>query len=208
MIPLKMIGENPYKLKPAKKPTKKIRVGLAQLNSSFSDQCYLPLSIGTLQAYAQEHLVYADDYEFLMPIYTFMPINQAVEILIEADIVGFSVYVWNFENSLAIARELKRLKPNIIIVFGGPHVPDGKKQFRRVKTSNQRVQSLEQEKMSITERFHRKYPFINIACHGEGEKIFKIILELMAIRKAFPCRMLKTQNPTHLKLLRYSRKQD
>ena len=181
MIPLKMIGENPYKLKPAKKPTKKIRVGLAQLNSSFSDQCYLPLSIGTLQAYAQEHLVYADDYEFLMPIYTFMPINQAVEILIEADIVGFSVYVWNFENSLAIARELKRLKPNIIIVFGGPHVPDGKKQFRRVKTSNQRVQSLEQEKMSITERFHRKYPFINIACHGEGEKIFKIILERMAI---------------------------
>src|SRR3989338_4382420 len=69
------------------RPTKKIRVGLVQLNSSFSGQYYLPLSAGMLQAYAQKYLAYAEDYDFTMPIYKFLRIEEASEMLSDCDIV-------------------------------------------------------------------------------------------------------------------------
>lgn len=180
IISLKDTTESSLALK-ARKPDKKIKIGLVQLNNSFSDQCYLPLSVGMLQAYAQKHLAYSEDYEFLVPIYTLMPIKEASEFLSDADIVGFSTYMWNFENSLAIARELKRRKPSVIVVFGGPQVPDSKKQFRRVRTVDLSPEELLRKRMNFTEDFHRINPFIDIAVHGEGERVFKIILEQMAL---------------------------
>ena len=36
------------------------------------------------------------------------------------DIVGFSIYVWSTECMVAVAREIKRKRPNCMIVFGGP----------------------------------------------------------------------------------------
>ncbi len=163
------------------RPTQKIKVGLVQLGNSFSGQCYLPLSAGMLQAYAQKHLTYVENYEFLMPLYTFLPVPEAADRLTDADIVGFSVYVWNFENSLAIARELKQRKPETVIVFGGPQVPDSYKQFRRTRTVNLNPDELQRKRIHFTEDFHRVHPFIDIACHGEGERAFKMILEQMVI---------------------------
>ena len=62
-------------------------------------------------------------YEFLTPLYKRVRIADAVDALKDADLVGFSSYVWNGRISLEIARRLKALKPGIVIVFGGPHVP-------------------------------------------------------------------------------------
>src|SRR5205823_1484705 len=40
-------------------------------------------------------------------------------------LVGFTCYVWNIERTLWIARELKRLRPEVRIVLGGPEItPD------------------------------------------------------------------------------------
>src|SRR6516162_8859893 len=40
-------------------------------------------------------------------------------------LVGFTCYVWNIERTLWIARELKRLRPRVRIVLGGPEItPD------------------------------------------------------------------------------------
>ena len=40
-------------------------------------------------------------------------------------LVGFTCYVWNIERTLWIARELKRLRPGVGIVLGGPEItPD------------------------------------------------------------------------------------
>ncbi len=72
--------------------------------------------------------------------------------MLDADIVGFSCYVWNAQTSLRIARELKRQKPQVLIVFGGPHVPDQ------------------------SESFLRGNPFVDVACHGEGETVFTSLL--------------------------------
>jgi len=136
-----------------------IKVGSVQINNSFSGQNYYPYSVGLLQAYAQKYLKEPDRYVFLLPIYNRLKIEEAIDHLANADIVLFSVYVWNFRLSLKIAEELKSRYPEIFIVFGGPHVPD------------------------IANEFMKKYPFIDIAAHKEGERIIVPLLENYDKRK-------------------------
>ena len=133
--------------------TSRVKVGLVQINNSFSNQNYLPLSVGMLQAYAQKHLRDASGYEFLLPIYARTAVDAALEQLDGSDVVFFSVYVWNFRISLEVARRFKAKYPESTVVFGGPHVPD-------------RV-----------EGFLRAHRFIDVACHGEGEVSATSLLE-------------------------------
>src|SRR5207245_1794121 len=44
---------------------RKLRIGLLQINNSFSGQNYLPLAVGMLQAYAQKYVRQPEQYEFL-----------------------------------------------------------------------------------------------------------------------------------------------
>jgi len=142
----------------AKENSQKVKVGLVQINNSFSSQSYLPYSVGLLQAYVEKHAKDPDRYEFVTPIYARVPVKQAVEQLSGADVVGFSTYVWNIRISLEIARTIKQLKPDTLIVLGGPQVPDK------------------------AEEFLRNNPFVDIACHGEGEQIFHDILESFPVK--------------------------
>lgn len=127
-------------------------VGLVQINNSFSGQNYLPYAVGMLEAYARRHLPDADRFEFRAPVYRRLGIGKAVAQLEGCDVVGFSVYVWNYEISLEIARQLRDLDPNVLILFGGPHVPDEAKDF------------MEENRC------------IDIAVHGEGEQTFTEVL--------------------------------
>jgi radical SAM superfamily enzyme YgiQ (UPF0313 family) len=130
-----------------------MQIGLVQINNSFSGQNYLPYSVGLLQAYIEKNAPDPGQYEFLLPIYCRDSVQSMVDHLLEADIVGFSTYVWNINVSLETARRLKKLKPEILIVFGGPQVPDR------------------------SEEFAREHYFIDLLCHGEGESVFLDILE-------------------------------
>jgi radical SAM superfamily enzyme YgiQ (UPF0313 family) len=140
-------------LAPAVENTSPVRVGLVQINNSFSGQNYLPYSAGLLQAYAQQKARHPERYQFQLPIYSRIPVARAVEQLRDADVVGFSTYVWNVRVSLEIARRLKALNPRTLVVFGGPQVPDR------------------------AEAFLREHPFVDLAVHGEGEAVFLSILE-------------------------------
>jgi hypothetical protein len=135
-----------------------IKVGLVQINNSFSGQSYLPYSVGLLEAYARRHAKDPDAFEFLLPVFNRVKVDAAVEHLLAADVVGISLYVWNERLSLEIARRLKSRKPGIVIVVGGPQMPDR------------------------SEPFLRKHSFIDIACHGEGEQTFVDILERLPSR--------------------------
>lgn len=135
-----------------------VRVGLVQINNSFSGQNYLPYSVGLLQGYVHQHAPNPHQYEFLPPVYKRMAVKHAVARLRGADVVGFSAYVWNFRLSLEIARRLKEEQPGVLIVFGGPHVPDR------------------------AEAFLRENPFVDVACHGEGERVFLDLLECVPRR--------------------------
>lgn len=131
----------------------KIKLGMVQINNSFSGQNYFPYSLGYLQGYAQKHLENISNFEFLLPIYKRIPVKVAVERLLPADMVFFSTYVWNIRISLEIARRVKQRKPDTIIVFGGMQVPN------------------------MVEPFLRNNVFVDIVCHGEGEIPFRSILE-------------------------------
>lgn len=131
-------------------------IGLVQINNSFSGQNYLPYSVACLQSYARKNLPEPGKFRFLPMIYKRMPIREIVSRLSGADIVGFSTYVWNAQISLEAARRLKEANPRVVIVFGGPHVPDS------------------------PEEFLRQNRFIDVAVHNEGERTFLEIL------KAFP----------------------
>src|SRR3984893_19517205 len=105
-------------------PASAMKVGLVQINNSFSGQNYLPYSVALLQTYVQKMSADPGRYAFLPPLYKRVRIADAVESLKNADLVGFSTYVWDGRISLEIARRLKAAKPGIVIVFGGPHGPD------------------------------------------------------------------------------------
>lgn len=130
-----------------------LTVGLVQINNSFSGQNYLPYSIACLEGYVHACAPKPDRYRFLPHIYKRMPIQDIVDHLLDADVVGFSTYVWNAQISLETARRLKKVRPATVIVFGGPQVPDH------------------------PEAFLRAHPFIDVAVHNEGEATFLNLLE-------------------------------
>lgn len=130
-----------------------VKIGLVQINNSFSGQNYLPYSVACLESYVRSRAPWPDRYAFLLPIYRRMPIRSIVDHLAEADVAGFSTYVWNAEISLEAARRLKARRPDILIVFGGPQVPDQ------------------------PEAFLRAHPFIDVVVHNEGEQTFLSLLE-------------------------------
>src|SRR3989344_3126335 len=184
---LKVIQPNespPYPVA-TRPPSRVIKIGQVQLNTSFTNQYYFPLAAGMLQAYAKKHLRFADHYEFIEMIYRFpknrKEIDGTCERLSGCDLVGFSNYVWGEQHSLALARGYKQRNPDGIVVFGGPQVPDSKKQFRRVRTDELTEEEKKRDRMNFTPDFHRLNPFIDICAHGEGERVFRYILEQMAI---------------------------
>jgi len=134
----------------------KIKVGLVQISDKFGNQYYLPYSIGLLQAYAHKNLKTPEEFVFISPIYKRIKVDKAVDCLLGADVVFFSTYIWNYKLSLEIAKGVKQTNANCVIVFGGPQVPEARD---GIKT------------------FLRNYPFIDIACYGEGEVAFLKVLE-------------------------------
>lgn len=132
----------------------KLKVGLVQINNSFSGQSYLPYSTGMLQAFAQKHAEDPSRYEFLLPIYSRLPTEEAVSRLSSADVVFFSTYVWNIRISLDIAQRLKKLQPDTVIVMGGPQIPDDGAEFIQ------------------------RHSFVDLLCHGEGEQTFLDVLQM------------------------------
>lgn len=128
-------------------------VGLVQLTEPMLSFSNLPYAIGLLQSYAQVHAAHPERYLFLAPFFERLPFKEAVASLSLAQIVGISTYVWNEQYSLALARELKAARPEVLIVMGGPQVPDR------------------------AEAFLREHPWVDLVCHGEGERVFLQLLE-------------------------------
>ncbi|MBI5483660.1 MAG: DUF4080 domain-containing protein [Deltaproteobacteria bacterium] len=71
----------------------------------------------------------------------------------EADLVAFSCYIWNIEQTLRIVSDIKKISPRTLIVLGGPEVSFG-----------------------IFELMHGN-PAIDFVIKGEGEVTFRRLLE-------------------------------
>lgn len=69
------------------------------------------------------------------------------------DVVGFSCYVWNIEDTLKACRIIKKLMPEVRIMLGGPEVS-----YR-------------------AETYMREIPEIDIIVRGEGEETFRELIK-------------------------------
>lgn len=117
---------------------------------------YLPYSVGLLWSYASQWESITDNFFLGDFIWRRDPIEEAVELLKDSDVVGFSIYIWNRNYSKVLGRKLKEANPNILIVVGGPEP-------------------------AITDPLlFEKHPYIDICVKQEGEKAFKAILEQRA----------------------------
>lgn len=114
---------------------------------------FLPYSCGVIWSYASSFKNISNEYELGEFIWRRDNIKDVVELLKQHDVVGFSTYIWNRHYNDVLARELKKVNPNILIVVGGPDYPIHKPEF------------------------FKKYPHIDICVKLEGEISFKKILE-------------------------------
>ncbi len=83
---------------------------------------YIPYASGCIAAYAFEDETVKSECSFGGFVYTHEPIAQAVERLKDPFIVAFSCSVWNYEYNKALARELKKAYPSVVVIFGGHNV--------------------------------------------------------------------------------------
>lgn len=114
---------------------------------------FLPYTVGILWSYAYQFEEIKQTYKLDQLVWQREPIDLLAPKLSKNFIVGFSLYVWNREYSYALAREVKKINPNVITIFGGPECP-------------------------ITEKnVFQRLPFIDIFVKQEGEITFKKILE-------------------------------
>ena len=64
------------------------------------------------------------------------------------DAVCFSCYIWNIEKTTELAADLKKAKPQVSILFGGPEVSYDSAEFMQ------------------------EHPFLDFLIYGEGEEVF------------------------------------
>lgn len=86
-----------------------------------------------------------------------LPYSIAAEIYrLNPDIVAFSCYIWNLKPTMEVAAILKKVKPELLIICGGPEV------------------SFE------TEAFMQAHPQVDLVIRGEGEIPWTGFLTLLA----------------------------
>lgn len=130
-----------------------MKVILTTLNSKFIHSC---LAIRYLKSYIEDIITIE------LKEYT---INQNIDFIAsdlykcKPDIIGFSTYIWNLNETLKICEILKIVNPNIKIILGGPEVSyDG-------------VEVL------------KNNPFIDFIVYGEGEETFRELMEPLINKK-------------------------
>lgn len=140
----------------------KIKVQMVQLNTSYGNQHYFPYSVGVLASYASLDEDIASQIELQPFLFKRGRVETLCDEIGEVDILAISCYMWNWELSIAISKEIKERYPDTTIVLGGPHIPNE------------------------NEDFFDEYPYIDLTCHGEGELVFRNFLsEYLSGRKEF-----------------------
>lgn len=93
-----------------------MKVIAATLNAKY---IHTSLSIRYLKAYAEpEYNVELAEYTIKDPV-----INIVTDLHSrKPDVIGFSCYIWNIEETIKVVHMLKKINPELIIVFGGPEV--------------------------------------------------------------------------------------
>ncbi len=121
----------------------------------------VPLAAGYLKLFARQRGLESHfQIEILPTIEANVLGDQAlVEAVLARDpwMVGFTCYLWNIERTLWVAAEIKRRKPGIRILIGGPEV-------------------------TLDNAWVLEHPAVDYAAIGEGEQTFAELLEGLLYR--------------------------
>jgi anaerobic magnesium-protoporphyrin IX monomethyl ester cyclase len=89
---------------------------LSTLNAKY---IHTNLAIRNLKAFSEpDFLVEISEYTIKDPL-----MNIVSDLYTKnADVIGFSCYIWNIEETIAVVRMLKKISPETVVIFGGPEV--------------------------------------------------------------------------------------
>ncbi len=132
----------------------KRNVYLFELNDILANQAKLPYSTGLIWSYCRSIKEIKENYNLAKWFWWRQKTEDILEQIQDPYIVGFSCFVWNWNNNVELARKIKEKYPNCIIEFGGWQAPMSDR----------------------SHDFFHNYPFVDILTHGEGELIFANIL--------------------------------
>jgi hypothetical protein len=135
----------------------KVRVSLVDQGVWKMNTVSMPLSLGYIKATAYADPVIRSSADIqICPFRGSATASEIIHALLTQDppdILAFSVFGWNLHRFGAVAEAYRQVRPDGWIVMGGPHV------------ANQ------------AERLCRLYPAVDVVANGEGEFIFKDLLE-------------------------------
>lgn len=116
---------------------------------------FIPYGVGCIKSYFCEYAKSRERYD--------LRLFQDPEPFIASylrdlpSVIAFSNYSWNRDVSYALAEEVKRLRPQTLVVFGGPNYP------------------LEDP---VRERWLKKFSAVDVYVTGEGERPFAALIDL------------------------------
>lgn len=129
-----------------------------QCQESYGNSIYLPYSSGILWSYASQFKEIKDNYTLSDIFFEKLPVKDYIDKVKDPDILLFSNYGWNTTYHLAIAKELKRLYPNVFIGIGGPNAQQH-------------------------ESYLKEHDYIDVSMWGEGEETIHELLAAIATKK-------------------------
>lgn len=132
----------------------KENIYFVQVGVSYDSPCFLPYSVGCIAAYLKQDKTITDNYEIKDPIVMRERIPDVLKRFINPSFVALSCVTWNIEYNKLLAKELKKLYPDVKIIFGGHSVPRDNS-------------------------FLEKYDFIDYLMHNEGEETMALFLKAL-----------------------------
>ena len=126
-------------------------VNSSQYNFQYGNRIHFPYSIAMLETFLQSNDHINQNFKFGKTFVFREHVEEDINKCKNSDILLCSCYVWNWEITIHLAKQVKKINPNCLIIFGGPQVPED------------------------TTGFFEKHPFVDILVHGEGEKIIENI---------------------------------
>ncbi|TXK85236.1 B12-binding domain-containing radical SAM protein [Paenibacillus sp. N3.4] len=131
-----------------------MKVLVSTLNAKF---IHTSLALRYLKAFCEKDFdVEISEYTIKDPV-----MNVVSDIYQKApDVLGFSCYIWNIEETITIIKMIKKIRPDLLIMLGGPEVSYD------------------------TEYWMNRIPEVDFIVMGEGEETFhQLLTEISTTRK-------------------------
>ena len=132
----------------------KKNIYLFEINDILSNQAKIPHSTGLIWSYCKTIPEINENLNLDKLFWWRRETDDILANIKDPHVVGFSCFVWNWNNNVEIAKKIKQKYPNCIIVFGGWQAPMSDR----------------------SQGFFHNYPFVDVLAHGEGEVVFSNIL--------------------------------